>query len=49
MHSTSEPFDERSEAGAAAVRVWHYDGESGLKYQPLFEIEGSGFRLTERD
>jgi hypothetical protein len=49
MHSTSAPSDERSEAGADPVRVWHYDGESGLRHQPLFETEGDSFRLTERD
>ena len=49
MHSTSEPSDEPIEAGADPVRVWHYDGESGLRYQPLFETEGSSFRLTDRD
>ncbi len=49
MHSISEPSEGPSGAGADPVRVWHYDGESGLRYQPLFETEGTSFRLTDRD
>lgn len=43
MPSISAPSD----LAGDAVRVWHYDGASGLKREPLLVPAGDGFTLVE--
>lgn len=40
MHSMSAPSE-------ASVRVWHYDGASGIRREPLMTLAGEGFVLVE--
>jgi len=43
MLLTSAPSD------PPPVRVWHYDGVSALRREPLFVVEGAMFRLVDGD
>lgn len=43
MPSTSAP----SEAAPVAARVWHYDGMSGVRREPLLVVRGDGFVLSD--
>jgi len=45
MHSTSA----LSEAQPEGVRVWHYDGRTGVRHSPVLVVEGEYFRLEGED